>query len=291
MLKKIVLCFLLIQLFLSCGEVPDSGRRPVSVPPEVSTEQQPEGLTRSDFTSFDGTKISFLEGGEGKPVMLIHGFLTSASSWDGAPLTQQLLAQGYRVIIPDLRGNGESDKPQTDEGYADNAEVKDLSALADHLKLDRLMAVGYSRGSILLTEWLTEEDRIYRAVIGGMGLDFTNPDWARRLAFADAFGGGELTDMTRDAFAYAQSIDADLRSLHLQQKHQPVTTKAAIREIRIPVQVVAGNEDLDNGFPGRLEELFPKGKLNIIPGDHNTTYRTAVFGAAVMAFLKAEERY
>ncbi|MEM6770162.1 MAG: alpha/beta fold hydrolase, partial [Bacteroidota bacterium] len=206
--------------------------------------------------------------------MLIHGFINSASSWEGTALVQQLLVQGYRVIIPDLRGNGMSDKPQEDAAYENDAEIKDLTALIDHLDLDRLMAVGYSRGSILLTKLLTSEQRVYRAVIGGMGLDFTNPDWDRRLAFAAAFGGAELTDLTRGAVEYAQSINADLRSLHLQQKHQPITTKAAIREIRIPVLVVAGKEDLDNGFPGRLEELFPKGKLNIIPGDHNTTYRT-----------------
>lgn len=289
MLRFIILMFLLLQLFLSCGK--DAGASNNTPETTIDKTAAKEGeLVRQAFTSFDGTEISYLTGGEGRPVMLIHGFINSAKSWEDTPLTKQLIAQGYSVIIPDLRGNGESDKPQSDEGYENNAEVKDLSALVDHLEFDRLMVVGYSRGSIILTKWLTEEDRIYRAVIGGMGLDFTNPDWGRRIAFADAFGGGELTDLTRGAVEYAQSINADLRSLHLQQKHQPVTTKEAIRDIRIPISVIAGKEDLDNGFPGRLEELFPNGKLNIIPGDHNTTYRSVVFGAAVMAFLKAEQR-
>lgn len=289
MLRFSLFGVLLLQLFLSCSNGPSS---PEETPgqPQTETVNEEEALVRKAYTTFDGINISYLIGGAGEPVLLVHGFINSAASWEKTALTNQLLSQGYQVIIPDLRGNGESDKPQTDEGYVGDAEVKDLSALVDHLNLDRLMAVGYSRGSIVLAKWLTTEQRVYRAVIGGMGLDFTNPDWDRRLAFADAFGGGELTDLTRGAVEYAKSINADLRSLHLQQKHQPVTSKEAIRDIRIPISVVAGNEDLDNGFPGRLEELFPKGKLTIIPGDHNTTYRTEVFGAAVMAFLKAEQR-
>lgn len=53
-----------------------------------------------------------------------------------------------------------------------------------------------------------------------------------------------------------------------------------------PGMVLVGNADKDNGDPGQLERLFPNGRLNIIPGDHNTTYRKGVFAAATMAFLK-----
>lgn len=274
---------LLIQLFLSCESDRSTGQQQDPAP-VVTNEDKP---FRQSFKSFDGTNISYLDAGEGEAVILLHGFINRAESWSGTALNKQLRAQGYRVIIPDLRGNGESDKPQTDEAYANNAEVKDLKALLDHLKLDGLMAVGYSRGSIVLAKWLTGEPRITRAVIGGMGLDFTKPDWDRRIAFADAFGGAELTDITRGAVEYARSIDADLRSLHLQQKHQPVTSPEELRAVGIPIMVIVGNEDKDNGNPGRLEALFPNGKLNIIPGDHNATYRTEIFGAAVMAFLKA----
>ncbi len=282
--KPGVFFILLLQLFLSCNNSSRSKEPTVTTATESLVDPE---LSRAAFSSFDGTNISYLSGGEGKPVVLIHGFINSATSWSETALVKQLLAQGYRVIIPDLRGNGRSDKPQTDAAYAKDAEVKDLAALADHLKLKQFMAVGYSRGSILLAKWLTDEPRIYRAIIGGMGLDFTDPEWERRRAFAAAFGGAELTDLTRGAVTYAQSIDADLRSLHLQQKHQPVTSKAEIKEINIPVMVLAGKEDLDNGSPERLEELFPKGRLNIIPGDHNTTYRTAVFAAAALAWLNA----
>ncbi len=243
------------------------------------------------FSSFDGEQIAYFDEGEGPAVMLLHGFINSAASWEGTELKKQLRAQGFRIIVPDLRGNGNSAKPQTDAGYADFAEIKDLLALADHLELEEYMAVGYSRGSILLANLLTKEPRISRAVIGGMGLDFTNPDWPRRIQFADAFSGEvALTPETEGAVNYAKSINADLRSLHLQQKHQPSTSPDALREVSIPIMVLVGNDDKDNGDPGQLERLFPNGRLNIIPGDHNTTYRKGVFAAATMAFLKTGEK-
>ena len=119
-----------------------------------------------------------------------------------------------------------------------------------------------------------------------MGLDFTDPEWPRRKMFAEAFDG-VTTEETQGAVDYATSIGADLRSLHLQQEYQPVTAPEELRKITIPILVIAGNEDKDNGGPGKLERLFPDGKLAIVPGDHNNTYKSVVFGGAVMAFVKA----
>ncbi len=274
-----LLCVAITLLFVSCrSEVEPEKQNATSA--EVTADF-------ATFSSFDGEQMAYVDEGEGPAVMLLHGFINSAASWEGTELKKQLLAQGFRTIVPDLRGNGNSAKPQTDAAYADFAEIKDLLALADHLKLEEYMAVGYSRGSILLANLLTREPRISRAVIGGMGLDFTDPDWPRRIQFADAFSGEvALTPETEGAVNYAKSINADLRSLHLQQKHQPSTSPDALREVSIPIMVLVGNDDKDNGDPGDLERLFPNGRLNIIPGDHNTTYRKAIFGAAVMAFLK-----
>ena len=71
------------------------------------------------------------------------------------------------------------------------------------------MAIGYSRGSIVLAKLLTKEKRISKAVFGGMGLDFTNPDWERRIAFADAFSGRtEPNTMTKGAIKYAMTRDS-----------------------------------------------------------------------------------
>lgn len=238
------------------------------------------------FQSFDKTRIAFTDEGEGSPVILIHGFISTGNSWNNTRLKHDLLDQGYRVIIPDLRGNGKSDKPQKARAYAKNAEVKDLKALADHLGIESYTAIGYSRGSIVLAKLLTQDDRISQAVLGGMGLDFTNPDWPRRIQFMKAFLGKEaLTDETQGAVNYAKSVDADINVLGFLQQHQPVTSIKELKGIKASVMVIAGGDDHDNGNPMELKDAIPNSELVIVLGDHNNTYKGQEFSDSIMIFL------
>ena len=236
------------------------------------------------FESFDGTTIVYTDEGEGKVVLLLHGFINTRKNWDKSALKNDLLAKGYRVIIPDQRGNGDSDKPQEETAYENDAEVSDIIALMNHLNIKKYIAVGYSRGSIVLAKLLTKDKRIKKAVLGGMGIAFTNPDWEVRIMFANAFAG-DTNETTEGAVAYAKSINADLRSLHLQQKYQPVTTIEELATIKRKVLVLSGDLDTSNGNKTELAKGLPKGKLQIVKGDHNNTYRSEGFSKAIMAFL------
>lgn len=241
------------------------------------------------FKSFDKTRIAYTDEGSGNPVILIHGFISSGSSWNNTVLKQALLDKGYRVIVPDLRGNGNSDKPQKAKAYARNAEVKDLRKLADQLNLESYTAIGYSRGSIVLANLLTQDSRINEAVLGGMGLDFTNPDWPRRIQFADAFSGrATLTDETEGAVNYAKSIGADLKVLGYLQDHQPVTSVKSLSKVQTRILVIAGGDDHDNGSPMELNEVFPNSDLTLVPGDHNNTYKGQDFSDSIINFLNSK---
>ena len=239
------------------------------------------------FQSHDGIKIAFTDVGIGPPIILLHGFINSGSSWNKSVVKEQLVAQGYRVIVPDLRGNGNSEQPEKSVAYQNDAEVKDVMALANHLKLENYMALGYSRGSIVLAKVLTLDNRIHKAIIGGMGADFTDPNWDRRIAFADAFSGrAEPTELTRGAVTYAKSIDANLKILGFLQDYQPVSSATELGAIRIPILIVCGDEDLDNGSPEALQKMIPQSRLTLVKGDHNNTYKQTNFAAAVLAFLR-----
>ena len=179
------------------------------------------------------------------------------------------------------------EKIRKEEAYSNNAEVKDLKALLDHLELTSTIVIGYSRGSIILSKWLTEESRIEKAVIGGMGLHFTNPNWNKKRIFERAFLGlDSLTDMTRGALNYARSQKADLMILGWSQRYQPVTSINELRSITIPLLVVAGDQDVDNGNPRELAAILSNATLSIVEGDHNTTYRKEPFAKAILSFLK-----
>jgi len=242
-------------------------------------------LAQKQFiTSFDGVRIAYLDEGEGPAVILLHGFINTADSWSDSVLKKELLSKGFRLIIPDLRGNGDSDKPQLDSAYKDDAEIRDLLLLADTLRLKKYSAVGYSRGSIVLAKLLTIDKRIEKAVLGGMGLDFSNPNWDRKQMFAAAFNG-KTSPETQGAVDYAKSIGADLRSLHLQQKHQPVTAVNELSKIKAQILVIAGDRDKDNGEPETLRDAIPKSSLHIVSGDHNGTYKKEEFATAILQFL------
>lgn len=238
------------------------------------------------FSSFDQTIIAFSDQGKGTPVVLLHGFISSGNSWQQTALHKDLLLQGYRVIVPDLRGNGNSDHPHASSAYANDAEVKDIIALADHLRLPSYSVIGYSRGSIVLAKLLVSEERIDLAVLGGMGLDFTNPDWDRRIMFQEAFNGSApLNEMTSGAVNYAKSIGADLKILGLLQEFQPVTTVEELKKIKAKVLVIAGDQDTDNGNPKELQQKISGAALIIVPGDHNNTYKSQVFSTEVLSFM------
>ncbi|CAZ94108.1 Alpha/beta hydrolase-fold protein [Zobellia galactanivorans] len=236
------------------------------------------------FTSFDDTKIAYTDEGEGKVVLLIHGFINTKESWQKTELKKQLLKEGFRVVALDLRGNGESDKPQTEEGYDFDAEVMDVMFLMQHLRQKKYMAIGYSRGSIVLAKLLLRDKRVKKAVLGGMGIDFTDYMWPRKIKFMKAFAG-RVTEETKEAVAYAKSVGADFRSLYLQQRYQPYTRKSHLAYVKAKVLVIAGDGDTDNGSPEELHKAIPKSEFVIVEGDHNGTYKTKAFSEAVVSFL------
>ncbi|MDQ3842483.1 MAG: alpha/beta hydrolase, partial [Bacteroidota bacterium] len=138
-------------------------------------------LAQSDtahlFRSFDNITIYYEVHGKGFPIVLIHGFMSDGQSWKRTVLYNQLLQEGFQVIVPDLRGNGRSDKPHTTDAYANDAEAKDVMLLIKSLGLKRYDVVGYSRGAIITARLLVLDKRVQKAVMGGMGADFTNPQW------------------------------------------------------------------------------------------------------------------
>ena len=239
------------------------------------------------FTSFDGTKIHYEVAGEGKPVVLVHGFMGNGTSWQKAVLRQSLLDAGYKVVQLDLRGNGLSDKPHTVAAYQNDAEARDIIGLMKHLGLKNYDAVGYSRGSIITARLLVLDKNLRSAVLGGMGADFTDPNWARRMAFAELFSGkAHLHPEFQGALNSAKSRGLDTLALGFQQQAQPSTSPAELGKVNIPVLIICGDQDEDNGRAGDLAKLLPSATLKTVPGNHNTTSGSEGFAREVLAFLK-----
>ena len=238
------------------------------------------------ISSFDGTKIYYEVRGAGKPVLLVHGFIVNSNSWKHGALYTGLLNAGYKVVILDMRGNGRSDKPHDSTSYDNDAEAKDIMMLMDKLKIKDYAAVGYSRGSIITARLLVLDKRVKAGVMGGMGTDFTNPLWQRRIMFYHAFMGEDIPE-AKGAVDYARSQNLDLRALAYLQRSQPSTPKEVLQKIKQPVLVICGSEDSDNGSAGDLAKLLPNSTFATTPGDHNHASGTKEFSDAVKKFLSA----
>jgi pimeloyl-ACP methyl ester carboxylesterase len=250
-----------------------------------------KGICQSEreplFKSFDGTMIHYDVKGEGRPVVLLHGFISNSNSWKNSKLVSALVTAGFKVVTLDLRGNGLSDKPHEVSAYENNAEIKDVMALMKFLGFKKYDVIGYSRGAILVARMLTLDKNIRTAVLGGVGVDFTNPQWERRKMFEEAFSGkAHLHPETQGAVAYAKSVKADTLVLGILQKVQPSTSKEALEKVKKPVLVIAGNEDIDNGQPADLAKLIPNAVFKTVPGNHNNASHSAEFAEAIISFLK-----
>ncbi|SDL08128.1 Pimeloyl-ACP methyl ester carboxylesterase [Catalinimonas alkaloidigena] len=239
------------------------------------------------FTSFDGTRIYYEVAGSGAPVLLVHGFIVDGTSWKRTALYQQLLDAGFRVIVPDLRGNGQSDKPHTPEAYANDAEARDLMGLMSALGITHYRVVGYSRGSIITARLLALDTRVDRAVLGGMGAAFTKPEWPRREKFYHALMGEDVPELA-GMVRHVQEAGLDQRALAYLQKEQPSTPPDVLGRVQQPVLVIAGDQDNDNGIAEELAALFPHARAVRVPGEHNRTYHTEAFAENVLAFLQED---
>jgi pimeloyl-ACP methyl ester carboxylesterase len=116
----------------------------------------------------DGVTLAVLDEGKGAPVLLLHGFPDSSQLWRHQ--IPALASAGMRAIAPDLRGFGESDKPESVEEYAVARSVADILAVLDALGVERAHVVGHDWGAGLawaLAAYVPE--RVERLVVMSVG--------------------------------------------------------------------------------------------------------------------------
>lgn len=101
----------------------------------------PDGWTTGSVRSND-TDLQYYRTGEGKPIVLVHGFLDTGRRW--IPLAEDL-SEEYEVIAYDARGHGRSDAPNT--GYHLTDRIADLYAIIDGLGLENPILIGHSIGA------------------------------------------------------------------------------------------------------------------------------------------------
>lgn len=117
------------------------------------------------YSAPDGTRLHYLDEGEGLPVLALAGLTRNAADFDHiVPLLD-----GIRLIRPDYRGRGKSDWASSDT-YTVPHEAQDILALMDHLGLEKAAIIGTSRGGIIgMVLAATAKDRLLGVALNDIG--------------------------------------------------------------------------------------------------------------------------
>ncbi len=244
------------------------------------------------FTASDGVKIAWQETGEGRPLLLIHGYFSDAdTNWIKYGHATLLADAGFRVIMPDLRAHGKSDKPHDPAAYPSDILVDDQFALIEHLGLTDFDLGGYSLGGRTVARMLARGYRPRRAIISGMGLRGLTNTSGRSAHFRHVLtnlGAHPKGSAEWMAEAFLKTSGGDPVALNLILDTFVDTPAGVIAGFDLPVAVICGEDDDDNGSAAALAELLPHGKLVTVPGNHMSAVVKAELGEAIMAVLTGD---
>jgi pimeloyl-ACP methyl ester carboxylesterase len=102
-----------------------------------------------DYILPDGVRLSLCDAGSGRPIVMLHGWSQTAAMFHHQIAE---FSSAARVIAPDLRGHGQSDKPEG--GYRVPALARDLKALLDHLSIESADVIGWSMGAAVIWSFI-----------------------------------------------------------------------------------------------------------------------------------------
>jgi pimeloyl-ACP methyl ester carboxylesterase len=241
------------------------------------------------FAGRDGAKLAYREVGQGRPVVLIHGYFSNAmTNWIRYGHAAAVAERGFRVIMPDLRGHGDSAKPQDQAAYPPDVLADDGFALIETLGLTGYALGGYSLGGRTAARLLARGAAPARAVIAGMGLDGIvhatgRNDHFRRIL--ENRGTWDRRSPEGKAEAFMKSTGADpVAGLYLLDANVD-TPPEVLAAINVPVLVLAGTEDDDNGTAEDLAAVLPQGQAARVPGNHMSAVAQPDLGRAIAAYL------
>ena len=237
----------------------------------------------------DGVNLAYRAMGEGPTVVLIHGLYSDSNvNWIKYGHAAKVAAQGYRVVMPDLRGHGLSEKSHDPAHYPHGVLGRDLEELVEYLSLDDYDLGGFSLGARTTVQAIGEGLRPRRAMLMGMGLQGLT-GWEARQAFfldvIDRFDAIKRGDAAFMAASFMKTMKIDRVAARLLLPSFTDAKTQWLDAFTMPTAVICGSEDRDNGDPAALVEALPDGVLVTVPGTHMSSVAKPELGEAIAAYL------
>ena len=264
------------------------------------------------------TNIFYTDRGQGRPVVLIHGWPYSSAMFEYQ--TNVLLREGFRCIAYDRRGFGRSDHPGT--GYDYDTMTDDLAKLMDHLSLNDATLLGFSMGGGEVARYFTRHGGkgvaqaiLVSAVTPSMEKTEQNPDGVPEDTFdemmqgmlkdrpkflagfqKDFFGYGVLSSPLSDEMFHRMIMVANEASGYATQKcAQAFATthfEDDCRAINVPTLIIHGEKDVTVPIEtsgDRAAKLIPDNTYRVYDGAPHGLFLTArdKFNTDLVTFLKS----
>ncbi|PHV07174.1 alpha/beta hydrolase [Janthinobacterium sp. BJB412] len=251
----------------------------------IGTERKLAGLVRKEIDLPGGLHSVYLEGGQGEPLILLHGF---GANKDNFLRVARQLTPHYRVIVPDLTGFGESSRPDGAD-YMPAAQAERVRALAQALGLRRLHLGGSSMGGQIAMSyavlhpdevaslWLLDPAGVWSAPRSELGDIYVstgrNPLVAHNEAeFAETFAfvmsdppfvpGPIVKAMAREPIRNAPLAEKIFKQFTAD------SLEGRVKGLATPTLIVWGEQDrvIHVGTGAVLRQLLPRSQLIVMPG-------------------------
>lgn len=280
--------------------------------------ESPEEAGHADQAAADSVHLHMEDsGGNGRPVVLIHGWPLSAQAW--APQLPVLQAAGYRVLAYDRRGFGRSDKPDSD--YSHDTLADDLQRVLEQCELQDVTLVGFSMGGGEVARYISRhgESRLHSVVFAAAVPPYLlqttdnpegplTPEQAQQKkqafeqdrnayfdqftrAFFSAHGVLQVSEAQRsDTIALCQQA-APHAALACMEAFATTDFRPDLERVTVPTLVIHGDADAIVPIEGsglRTHRAVPHSqlvRLNGAPHGLNLSHAQA-FNEALLSFLR-----
>ena len=257
--------------------------------------------------SINGIRIACLEAGNGAPMLLLHGLGGSHDDWR---LQMHDFAARHRVIVPDLRGFGASERR---EPFTIQQHTRDMIALLSALSIERVHVVGLSMGGAVAIELaLRAPARVASLVLVNTAPGFRLTNWQRRRmawlrvpialllgvgGVARVFGQGVFPARSqsrlRKRFIRRASHTSRWVYLATLRALTRWNAEARLAAIRAPALVIGAEHDYTSSAEKEhWVARFPNARFVVIPGSRHHTELDSPgrFNREVLGFLKSLNR-
>jgi pimeloyl-ACP methyl ester carboxylesterase len=241
------------------------------------------------FAAPDGVDLAWHETGEGRPLILLHGLFSDAdTNWIRFGHAAAIAQSGFRVVMPDLRGHGDSARPHEASAYPPDILAKDGLALVAHLELGDYDLGGYSLGARTAVRMVVAGASPRRLVLSGMGLEgllHTGRRAAHFKAILKGLGTHARGSPEWMAEAFLKTTGGDPDAMLPLLDSFVDAKEAELRAIAMPTLVLSGAEDQDNGSAEALANLLADASYVEVPGNHMSAVTRPDLGIAIADFL------